>query len=104
VRPSSTACIKHANALPACLLPGHAPYSLLPVACSPALLLQHILSGKYDIPRDPPLSPDCIDLIHRMLVRDPGARITLEQIQQHPWFLTGVGSGSLAQQSQVRAE
>lgn len=33
------------------------------------------------------LSPDALDIITRMLQADPGKRITIDQIKQHPWFL-----------------
>ncbi|KAI7842253.1 hypothetical protein COHA_003894 [Chlorella ohadii] len=53
----------------------------------PQLIIQHILHGSFDFPPDVPLSPECKDLIQRILVRNPAQRITLQQIQQHPWFL-----------------
>lgn len=34
-------------------------------------------------------SPMLSDLLHRMLMKDPTQRITLEGIIQHPWFLNG---------------
>lgn len=54
---------------------------------NPHLIIRHIVHGSYDFPPDVPLSPECKDLIRRILVRDPAQRITLQQIQQHPWFL-----------------
>jgi len=33
------------------------------------------------------LSPLLVDLLKKMLVRDPNERITLDQIQSHPWFM-----------------
>lgn len=49
----------------------------------PTLLvtLQHILHGEFDFPPDVPLSPECKDLIQRILVRDPAQRITLQQVR-----------------------
>ncbi|KAI9492094.1 kinase-like domain-containing protein, partial [Zychaea mexicana] len=32
------------------------------------------------------LSPECRDLLQSMLTIDPGRRITLAQVAQHPWF------------------
>ncbi|KAJ3364523.1 hypothetical protein GGF32_001623 [Allomyces javanicus] len=33
-----------------------------------------------------PLSPDLLDLLHRMLAKDPARRITLDQMRVHPWI------------------
>lgn len=32
------------------------------------------------------VSPDCRHLLSRMLTADPGKRITIPEIMQHPWF------------------
>ena len=45
-------------------------------------LLQHILHGSFDFPPDVPLSPECKDLIQRILVRNPAQRITLQQVRR----------------------
>ncbi|PRW60419.1 serine threonine- kinase [Chlorella sorokiniana] len=58
----------------------------------PQLIIKHILHGSFDFPPDVPLSPECKDLIQRILVRDVTQRITLQQIQQHPWFLQDLPS------------
>ncbi|KAJ3374815.1 hypothetical protein GGF31_006713 [Allomyces arbusculus] len=33
-----------------------------------------------------PPSPDLLDLLHRMLAKDPAHRITLDQMRSHPWI------------------
>lgn len=43
-----------------------------------------IKTGEYDMPDD--LSADCADLIKRMLMVDPAARITAEEALKHPWI------------------
>ena len=47
-------------------------------------LYSKILRGEFTIP--PHVSADCADLLRKMLVTNPNERITLEQIQQHPWM------------------
>ncbi|KAF6003191.1 serine threonine-protein kinase [Cyanidiococcus yangmingshanensis] len=49
-----------------------------------AALFRRIKSGQYQMPSY--LSPGARDLISKMLVVDPLARITIEQIRKHPWF------------------
>jgi len=50
-----------------------------------AALFRRIKSGQYQMPSY--LSPGARDLISRMLIVDPLARITIEQIRKHPWFV-----------------
>lgn len=51
--------------------------------------LQHILHGSYEFPPDVPLSPECKDLIQRILVRNPAQRITLQQVRRWGWGWRG---------------
>ena len=37
-----------------------------------------------------PPTGDGLDILKRMLLPDPAARITMEQIQSHPWFTTSL--------------
>jgi serine/threonine protein kinase len=46
-----------------------------------------ICDGKYTFPSDLKLSEECLDLVRRMLDKDVRRRITIEEIQKHPWFL-----------------
>ena len=39
----------------------------------------------YRCPKYPRISPECRDLIQRILVREPDQRLTIQQIQEHPW-------------------
>ena len=32
------------------------------------------------------VSPDCLDLLQKLIVTDPNARLTAEQALQHRWF------------------
>ncbi|KAJ6227022.1 protein kinase [Anaeramoeba flamelloides] len=51
---------------------------------NPQLLMKQILSGKYYVPNF--VSEEAKDLISRMITLNPTERITLEEIQMHPWF------------------
>ncbi|XP_019766324.2 SNF-related serine/threonine-protein kinase isoform X2 [Dendroctonus ponderosae] len=50
--------------------------------------LTMIMDCKYDVP--PHVSPECRDLISKMLVRNPEKRATLAEISSHPWLTDGV--------------
>ena len=39
----------------------------------------------YRLPRFPVISPECRDLLQRILVGNPDERLTIDQIQRHPW-------------------
>ena len=41
---------------------------------------------QYEIPAALKLSPECVDLIRRLLVGDPRQRIGVPGILAHPWF------------------
>lgn len=34
------------------------------------------------------LSPECVDLINKILETDPDKRLTTDQIKEHPWYQT----------------
>ena len=53
---------------------------------STAKLYQKILSGQFQMPKR--LSPECVDLINKILETDPDKRFTTEQIKAHPWYQT----------------
>ena len=48
---------------------------------------QRICAAHYRIPSRIRLSGECVDLLRRIFVVDPGQRIPLRGIKQHPWFL-----------------
>jgi serine/threonine-protein kinase SRK2 len=50
-------------------------------------IIKNIQSARYAWPRNLPISPACKDLMKRVLVQDAQARITIEEVLQHPWFL-----------------
>ncbi|WAQ85410.1 hypothetical protein PtA15_6A38 [Puccinia triticina] len=47
-------------------------------------LLTKVRIGVFNMPAD--ISPAVQDLIRRMLIVDPTKRLTMEEIQSHPWF------------------
>ncbi|KAL6220451.1 hypothetical protein ACLB2K_008207 [Fragaria x ananassa] len=49
--------------------------------------IQRILNVQYAIPDSVPLSRECLELISRIFVSDPTARITIPEIKNHPWFM-----------------
>lgn len=51
-------------------------------------MMNRILAMQWNIPHDADISVECKDLLCRMLVPEPSQRITMQQIQHHPWFLT----------------
>ncbi|XP_048544528.1 serine/threonine-protein kinase SAPK10-like isoform X2 [Triticum urartu] len=50
-------------------------------------IIQRIQSVEYSVPNDLHLSAECRDLISKIFVADPAARITVPEIRNHPWFL-----------------
>ncbi|GBF97986.1 sulfur stress regulator [Raphidocelis subcapitata] len=50
-------------------------------------VLERMLRVDYALPPGVALSPECADLLRRMLVPDPSRRIRIGEILQHPWFL-----------------
>ncbi|OKL60277.1 Serine/threonine-protein kinase ark1 [Talaromyces atroroseus] len=61
-------------------LVGEAPFEDTPV-----MTQRRIARGDMSIPSF--ISPEARDLIKRLLVLDPEKRISLEEVQQHPWIL-----------------
>lgn len=48
-------------------------------------VLQRVIKADFVFPPDIPVSAECKDLISKILVVDPEKRLTVQQIQQHPW-------------------
>jgi serine/threonine-protein kinase SRK2 len=46
----------------------------------------NITKGRFAFPKNLPISDECKLLIGRMFDRDPERRITIPEIQAHPWF------------------
>lgn len=53
-------------------------------------VLERILKVDYNIPKYPRVTAECKDLITRILVADPDKRLTIPQIQRHPWYSRGL--------------
>ncbi|GIL60342.1 hypothetical protein Vafri_14963 [Volvox africanus] len=53
-------------------------------------MMQRILRMEWSIPADVEVSPEGRDLLCKLLVGDPRHRLTMSQIQSHPWFLTNI--------------
>ncbi|CAL8464979.1 g4514 [Coccomyxa elongata] len=53
-------------------------------------IVQRIIKCDYEWPRDKPVSPELKDLMSKIFVADPAARISIAQIQKHPWFRKGL--------------
>jgi len=52
---------------------------------SPLRTFKRIMSGEFDaLPLD--LSPACADLLHRSLCLNPSERLSIAEMQAHPWF------------------
>ncbi|KAK6924093.1 Protein kinase domain, partial [Dillenia turbinata] len=54
--------------------------------------IQRIMSVQYSIPDNVSVSEECRDLISRIFVADPTARITMSEIKSHKWFLKNLPS------------
>ncbi|KAI8922335.1 kinase-like domain-containing protein [Powellomyces hirtus] len=64
-------------------------------------LYERILSGRYHVPSY--VSPECKDLISKLLVLDPAKRYTSAQVLEHPWMLPMSPSRSLAWEDNIAA-
>ncbi len=53
-------------------------------------MLDMMVHQKYATPREVRVSPDCLDILHKMLTPDPAKRIKLESIMTHAWFTTSL--------------
>lgn len=52
--------------------------------------IERIMTVTYGFPQDVQISAECRDLIARIFVLDPAARITLPEVKQHPWFMVNL--------------
>uniref|UniRef100_A0A7S0WYC6 Protein kinase domain-containing protein n=1 Tax=Chlamydomonas leiostraca TaxID=1034604 RepID=A0A7S0WYC6_9CHLO len=59
------------------------------------LMMQRILGMQWAMPADVPISPECRDLLSRLLVAEPSRRLNMDQIAQHPWFLQNLPPDAL---------
>ena len=58
-------------------------------------VLRRILDVDYFFPESPAISSEAKDLMRRVMVAKPGERLSLEQVQHHPWFQQDLPPGSL---------
>jgi len=49
--------------------------------------LRQILQVDYSFPPNVAVSPECKDLLSRILIADPDQRITVQHILRHPWYI-----------------
>ncbi|KAI1122601.1 kinase-like protein [Nemania abortiva] len=70
-------------------LVGEAPFEDTPV-----MTTRRIAKGDMKIP--PYVSVEARDLIKKLLVVDPGGRLPLQEVQQHPWIVKHCQKGRLA--------
>lgn len=66
-----------------------------------AKVLERIQKVDYRFPSNIPVSEDCKDLISKVLVADVGKRLTIEQIQAHPWYKVDLPPGVTSMNEQV---
>lgn len=61
-----------------------------------ALIISTIINKDFAVPTGIPISNECRDLLEKIFVKDPGHRIKMVEIQQHPWFIEGLPGGAFA--------
>eukprot|EP00803_Ostreobium_quekettii_P011583 evm.model.scf_1644.1 EVM.evm.TU.scf_1644.1 scf_1644:9342-18122(-) len=49
--------------------------------------IQRIMGVRYSFPSSLRISVDCMNLIQRIFVADPGRRIRIPEIKKHPWYV-----------------
>ena len=50
------------------------------------VVMQRILKVEYALPSHVVVTPECQDLLSKILAADPAQRISLSEVQKHPWF------------------
>ena len=61
--------------------------------CDSGGFLQRILKVEYDFPSNLKVSQNCRDLLSKILVDKPEKRITIPEIQKHPWYVEDLPPG-----------
>jgi len=49
--------------------------------------ITNLKNASYIIPDGLVLSPDCLDILSKMIVANPNVRLTVDGIKHHPWFV-----------------
>lgn len=62
-------------------------------------LMRNIVNATYKFPPDVELSPECLNFIKRVLVKDQKSRMSAEEMKRHPWL-----AGKLLQPSELVRE
>ena len=52
-------------------------------------------NAEYPLPKEVPASPQCIDLLKKLLISKPDQRLGIDGIMKHPWFLMELPEGAL---------
>ncbi|KAK9830625.1 hypothetical protein WJX81_006668 [Elliptochloris bilobata] len=68
------------------------------------VMLQRILSVDYRLPPNKVVSDECKDLLRQILVAEPSERITMAEIQRHPWFVRDLPEGVAQMNSALLAQ
>lgn len=63
--------------------------------------MQRILRLEYNIPESGKVSPELKDLLSKMLVDNPTQRISMAQIQLHPWYTKDLPEGVLGMNDEL---
>lgn len=53
-------------------------------------MLEKMVNRKYPMPENVELTPECRDLLTRLLLPDPNQRITMADVMKHPWFVANL--------------
>eukprot|EP00955_Chlamydomonas_euryale_P067046 359724-Chlamydomonas_euryale.AAC.2 len=69
----------------------------------PAAVAARVTSGQWAVPCGTHLSKPCVDLLTRLLMRDPAARISMRELQAHPWFVESLPEDALRMNEQLLA-
>lgn len=67
-------------------------------------MMDRIVNMQWSIPAGVEISPECRDLLSRMLVRDPDERITMSQIHTHPWFTANLPAEAVSMNDSYLAD
>ena len=85
------------------MLTGRFPFAAPPrntpraeLAAAISSMVRDIAARRYARPADLGLSPDCVDLLHRLLEPEPKARITVGEVLKHPWFVANLPPAALS--------
>lgn len=67
----------------------------LPRAREAREMYEQMINRKYVLHPAVSVSPECLDLLAKLLAPEPHQRITVDQITCHPWFLVGIPEKAL---------